>query len=115
VLCRLAGGEALACDNIERPGDPSLLEKLLQGQVFCRAQAAHGEVSVVCSIVGKRFVGGGQDFVPFRAEILSESILQLFLCNILGYCEPDLVEVADGNHPARGDSPYFIKIDWEDG
>jgi len=102
--------EALAYDNIRRLADPFLFQKLLQGQIFYRAQVAHGEVGVVGSVVGKRFVGDVQDFGPFCAEIASESILQLLRGNILGNCKPDLVEVANGNQPARDDSPGFIKI-----
>ena len=102
--------EALTYDNIRRLADPFLFQKLLQGQIFYRAQIAHGEVGVVGSVVGKRFVGDVQDFGPFCAEIASESILQLLRCNILGNCKPDLVEVANGNQPARCDSPGFIKI-----
>ena len=102
--------EALAYDNIRRPADPFLFQKLLQGQRFYRAQVAHGEVGVVGSVVGKRFLGGVQDFGPFCAEIASESSLQLLRCNILGNCKPNLVEVANGNQPARGDSPGFIEI-----
>jgi hypothetical protein len=37
--------------------------------------------------------------------------LQLLIGNILGNCSPDLVEIANGNQPARNDSPGFIKID----
>jgi hypothetical protein len=37
--------------------------------------------------------------------------LQLLRCNILGNCKPDLVEVANGNQPARDDSSGLIKID----
>lgn len=102
--------EALAYDNIRWLADPFLFHKLLQSQIFNRAQVAHGEVGVVGSVVGKRFLGGVQDFGPFCAEIASESILQLLCCNILGNCKPDLVEVANGNQPARDDSPGFIKI-----
>jgi hypothetical protein len=91
--------------------DPFLFQKLLQGQIFYWAQVAHGEVGVVGSVVGKGFLGGVQDFGPFRAEIASEGSLQLLRCNILWNCKPDPVEVADGNQSARGDSPAFIKID----
>jgi hypothetical protein len=41
--------------------------------------------------------------------------LQLLRCNILGKRKPNLVEVADGNQPARDDSPGFIKIDRQGG
>jgi hypothetical protein len=91
--------------------DSFLFQKLLQGQIFYRAQVAHGKVDVVGSVVGERSLGGVQDFGPFCAEIASESILQLLRCNIFGNCKPDLVEVANGNQPARDDSPGFIKID----
>ena len=37
--------------------------------------------------------------------------MQLLCCNILWNCKPDLLEVANGNQPARGDSPGFIKVD----
>jgi len=87
------------------------LQKLLQGQIFHRVQVAHGEVGVVGSVVGKRLLGGVQDFGPSCAEIASENIFQFFRCNILGNCKPDLVEVANGNQPARVDSPGFIEID----
>jgi hypothetical protein len=105
----------LACDDIRRPADPFLFQELLQGQVFYRAQVAHGEVGVVGSVVSKRSVGGVQDFGPFCAEIASESILQILRRDILGNCKPDLVEVTDGNQPARDDSPGFIKIDRQGG
>ena len=107
--------EASAYDDIRRLADPFLFQKLLQGQIFHSAQVAHGEVGVVGSIVSKRFVGDVQDFGPFCAEIASESTLQLLRCNILGNCKPNLVEVANGNQPARVDSPAFIKIDGQDG
>lgn len=103
--------EALAYDNIRRLTDPFLFQKLLQGQIFYLAQVAYGEVGVVGSVVGKRFLGGVQDFGPFCAEIASESILQFPRCSILGNCKPDLVEVANGNQPAWDESPGFIKID----
>jgi hypothetical protein len=45
--------EALAYDNIRRLADPFLFQKLLQGQIFYRAQVAHGEIGVVGSVVGK--------------------------------------------------------------
>jgi hypothetical protein len=77
-------------------------------------QVAYGEVGVVGSVVSKRFVGGIEDFGPFCAKIASESIFQLLRCNILGNCKPGLVEVANGNQPARGDSAGFIKIDRQD-
>lgn len=102
--------DALAYKNIRRLADPFLFQELVQGQIFYRVQGAHGEVGVVGSIIGKRFVGDVQDFGPFCAKIASESILQLFRSNILGNCEPDLVEVANGNQPARDDSPGFIEI-----
>lgn len=103
--------DALAYDNIRRPAAPFLFRKLLQGQIFYGAQVAYGEVGVVGSVVGKRFLGDLQNFGPFCAEIALESNLQLLRCTILGYCKPDLVEVANGNQPARADSPSFIKID----
>jgi hypothetical protein len=87
------------------------LQKLLQGQIFHRVQVAHGEVGVVGGVVGKRFLGGVEDFGPFSAELVSESSLQLLLGNIIGNFKPDLVEVANGNQPARVDSPGFIEID----
>ncbi|MBW2217791.1 MAG: hypothetical protein JRF34_11475 [Deltaproteobacteria bacterium] len=101
----------LANDNIRRLADPFLFKKLLQGQILYRAQVAYGEVGVVGSVVGKRFLGDVQDFGPFCAEITLESILQFLRCNIFGNCKPNLVEVANGNQPARDDSPGFIKID----
>jgi hypothetical protein len=78
-------------------------------------QVAHSEVGAVVSVVGKRFLRGIQNFVPFGAEIASESVLQFLGCNILGNSEPDLIEVANGNQPARVDSPGFIKIDRQGG
>jgi hypothetical protein len=113
LLRRLIKSKGSTYDNIGRLADSILFQELLQGQIFDRPQVAYGEVSGVGSIVGKGFVGDIQDFGPIRAEIASESILQLSLCTILGYCKPDLVEVADGNQPTRGDSPGFIKIDWQ--
>jgi hypothetical protein len=104
-------GEALAYYNIWRLAHPFLFQKLLQGQIFCRAQVAHGEVGVVGSVIGKRLLGHVQDFAPLCAEMASESILQFPRCNILGNRKPNLVEVANGNQPARDDSPGFIKID----
>lgn len=44
-------------------------------------------------------------------KIASEGILQPLISDILGNCKPDLVEIANGNQPARDDSPSFIKID----
>jgi hypothetical protein len=70
----------------------------------------YGEVGFAGGVVGRRFVGEVQDFGPFYAEIALESILQLLRCNIPGNCEPDLVEVANGNQSARDDSPGFIEI-----
>lgn len=105
----------LADDDIRWPADPFLFQKLLQGQIFHGAQLADGEVGGVGSVVGKGFVGGVQDLGPFRAEIASEGILQLLRCNILGNCKPYLIEVADGNQPARVDSAGFIKIDRQGG
>jgi hypothetical protein len=87
------------------------LQKLLQGQIFYRAQVANGEVGAVGRVVGKGFLGGVQDFGPLCAEIAPESILQLLCCKILRNSKPDLFEVADGNQPARDDSACFIKID----
>jgi hypothetical protein len=78
-------------------------------------QVAHGEVGAVISVVGKRFLRGVQNFGPFRAEIASESLLQLLGCDILGNSKPDLVEVAGCNQPARIDSPGFVKIDRQGG
>jgi len=49
--------EALAYDNIWRLADPFLFQNLLQGQIFYKAQVAHGEVGVVGNVVGKRFLG----------------------------------------------------------
>ncbi len=67
--------DALAYNNIRRLADPFLFKELVQGQISYRVQAAHGEVGVVGSTVGKRFVGDVQDFGPFCAKIASESIL----------------------------------------
>jgi hypothetical protein len=111
LLWRLIKSKALTYDNIGRLADPFLFQELLQGQIFYRPQVAHGEVGVVGGVVSKGFIGDVQDFGPFRAEIVSESILQLSLCTILGNCKPDLVEVANGSQPAGNDSPGFIKID----
>jgi len=63
--------------------DTVLFQQPLQGQIFYRAQVAHGEVGVIGSVVGKRFLGDVQDFGPFRAEIASEGVLQLLGSNIL--------------------------------
>ncbi|MBN1831015.1 MAG: hypothetical protein JW896_02800 [Deltaproteobacteria bacterium] len=37
--------------------------------------------------------------------------MQLLISNILGNCNPDLVEIANGNQPAREDSAGFIEKD----
>jgi hypothetical protein len=100
-----------ADDDVRRPADRFRFQKLLQGQIVHRVQVPNGEIGIVGSAVRKGFVGGVQNLGPFCAEIASESILQLLRCNILGNCKPDLVEVANGNQPARDDSPGFIKID----
>ncbi|MBW2284607.1 MAG: hypothetical protein JRF65_08425, partial [Deltaproteobacteria bacterium] len=94
---------------------PVLFKKLVQDPICYRAQVAHGEVGVIGGIVGERYIGGVKDFGPFRAETGSEGILQLLLRNTLGTCKPNPVEAADGNHPARDDSPGFIKIDRQAG
>jgi hypothetical protein len=50
--------KALPYENIRRLADPFLFQKLLQGQIFHRAQVAHGELGFVGSVVGQRFLGG---------------------------------------------------------
>ena len=104
-------GKELAYDNIRRPADPCLFQKLLQGQIFNGTQIAHGEVGVVGSVVRKGFLCDVQDFSPSCAKIASEIILQFLCRNIIGNCKPDLVEVANGNQAAWDYSPGFIKID----
>ena len=74
-------------------------------------QVAHSEVSVVESVVSKRFLGYVYDFGPLCVEIVSESILQLLICNIFGNCDPDLIKVANGNQAPWNNSSGFIKID----
>ncbi len=103
--------KASAYDNIRRPAGPALFGKLLQSQIFNSVQVAHGEVSVVGNVVGKGLIGGIQDFRPLCAETASKSVPQLFRCSIIGNFEPDLVQVADRNQPARADSPGFIEVD----
>lgn len=102
-------------DDVNLPTDAFLFQKLLQAQIICGAQVAHGKIDIVGSDVSKRFLDGVQDFSPCCTEITSESIFQLLLCNIFRNLKPDPVEIADGNHSARADSPCFIKIDRQGG
>jgi hypothetical protein len=78
-------------------------------------QIAYSKVGVVERVVGERILGGVQDFGPLCIKIASEGILQFLISNVLGDCNPDPVEIANGNQPARDDSPGFIKIDRQAG
>ena len=78
--------------------------------VFEVAQVADGEVYVINGIVGKGLISDIQYCGPFRSETVLEGIVQVLLGDILGVYGQNLVEVTDGNHPARSSSPGFIKI-----
>lgn len=57
--------EGLAYDYIRRLSAPFLFEKLIQGQIYNRAQVGYGEVGIIGSVVGERLLGNVQDFGPF--------------------------------------------------
>ncbi len=105
-----AGGTS-GCDDIRHPRDSRLFQKRLKVHAFEGVQVTDRKKRIVEGVVSNGRVGRVQKLGPIRSEALWKGMPPVLPPRILRPVDPYLVEVADGNHPPRGDSPRFIEID----